>query len=251
MRTSGDVNSQHRRHVVNQYPFIQFCTVIALPHFIWFNIEIGLQILSTRESFSATYGQIRRQPFVPELSSLSDLSQLLAIFVTIPPFLQLCLLLPRVLLWFVDLTWVRIITRRQDKPFLSKRPNAESALPMQDAHTMVMQKFGPEGLPTTETLRLHDYSRINGQANGQPSSGPRPRTRTPNLVVLFRSHSSSRIMDAFTYTTSKVEETVLPPVNEDSGSGSSGSCVVCKEDSDLPLVNEDSSSGSSGSCIIA
>jgi hypothetical protein len=59
-------------------------------------------------------------------------------------------------------------------------------------------------------------------------------------------------MDAFTYTVpSKVEETVLPPVNEDSGTGSSGSCVVCREDTDLPPINEDSGTGSSGSCVIA
>lgn len=68
---SGDVDSQPRHQVASQYPFIQFCTVIVLPHFIWmFNIEIGLQILSTRESFSATYGQVCRQPFVLELACL-------------------------------------------------------------------------------------------------------------------------------------------------------------------------------------
>ncbi|KAJ6569301.1 hypothetical protein B0H19DRAFT_1373520 [Mycena capillaripes] len=59
-------------------------------------------------------------------------------------------------------------------------------------------------------------------------------------------------MDAFTTTVStKAEEIILPPVNEDTGSGSSGSCVVCKEDTDLPPVNEDTGSGSSGSCVIA
>jgi hypothetical protein len=37
--------------------------MIVLPHAFWiFNIEIGLQILSTRESFSATYGQVRPVP---------------------------------------------------------------------------------------------------------------------------------------------------------------------------------------------
>ncbi|KAJ6577482.1 hypothetical protein B0H19DRAFT_1370673 [Mycena capillaripes] len=57
-------------------------------------------------------------------------------------------------------------------------------------------------------------------------------------------------MDAFTATTSKVEDVVLPPVNEDDGNGSSGSCVVCKEDTSLPTVNEDDGNGSSGSCSI-
>ena len=59
-------------------------------------------------------------------------------------------------------------------------------------------------------------------------------------------------MDSFTTTTSKkIEDVVLPPVNEDGGTGSSGSCVVCKEDTSLPPVNEDGGTGSSGSCVIA
>ncbi|KAJ6468339.1 hypothetical protein C8R45DRAFT_1105697 [Mycena sanguinolenta] len=55
-------------------------------------------------------------------------------------------------------------------------------------------------------------------------------------------------MDSFTTVTYKAEKPVLPPVNEDDSGGSSGSCVVCKEDTSLPTVNEDDSGGSSGSC---
>ncbi|KAJ7154042.1 hypothetical protein C8R46DRAFT_1227655 [Mycena filopes] len=60
-------------------------------------------------------------------------------------------------------------------------------------------------------------------------------------------------MDAFTHITAATttEEIVFPPVNDDSGTGSSGSCVVCKADQDLPPVNEDSGTGSSGSCVVA
>jgi hypothetical protein len=58
-------------------------------------------------------------------------------------------------------------------------------------------------------------------------------------------------MDSFTAATKKIEDVVLPPVNEDDGTGSSGSCVVCKEDTSLPTVDEDSGTGSSGSCVIA
>ncbi|KAJ6463559.1 hypothetical protein C8R45DRAFT_1107886 [Mycena sanguinolenta] len=58
-------------------------------------------------------------------------------------------------------------------------------------------------------------------------------------------------MDSFTATIpTKQEETVLPPVNEDGGGGSSGSCVVCKEDTSLPPMNEDGGGGSSGSCSL-
>ncbi|KAJ6465789.1 hypothetical protein C8R45DRAFT_1106828 [Mycena sanguinolenta] len=47
-------------------------------------------------------------------------------------------------------------------------------------------------------------------------------------------------MDSFTATIpTKQEDIVLPPVNEDGGGGSSGSCIVCKEDTSLPPMNED------------
>ncbi|KAJ7074481.1 hypothetical protein C8F01DRAFT_1242720 [Mycena amicta] len=53
-------------------------------------------------------------------------------------------------------------------------------------------------------------------------------------------------MDAFTYIVpTKSEEPTLPPINDDSSSGSSGSCVVCRTDDDLPPVDEDSSTGPS------
>ncbi|KAJ7847811.1 hypothetical protein B0H14DRAFT_3453517 [Mycena olivaceomarginata] len=58
-------------------------------------------------------------------------------------------------------------------------------------------------------------------------------------------------MDSFTTTAKKIEDVVLPPINEDGGTGSSGSCVVCKEDGSLPTINEDGGTGSSGSCVIA
>ncbi|KAJ6570068.1 hypothetical protein DFH09DRAFT_1362733 [Mycena vulgaris] len=73
---------------------------------------------------------------------------------------------------------------------------------------------------------------------------PTPLLALPSTLIL-------PAMDSFTATTSKVEDIVLPPVSDDSGTGSSGSCVVCKEDTSLPAVNEDSGTGSSGSCVIA
>ncbi|KAF8170695.1 hypothetical protein K438DRAFT_1982556 [Mycena galopus ATCC 62051] len=110
------------RQVVEHYPFIQFCSVILLPHLIWiFNVEIGLHILSTRESFSPTYGQ------------------LLAIFVTVPPFIQMCMLLPRLPRWFLDLAWVRFATCRRNKPYFNERRYEEfgmdSVIPQHKEYT--------------------------------------------------------------------------------------------------------------------
>lgn len=119
------------RKVVERYPFIQFYSVVIVPHFFWMlNVEVGLVVLSARESFSATYGQ------------------LLAIFVTIPPFISLCMLLPRIPRWFMDLTWVRFLMRRSDKPHRRNPPRDDSALPMQtdpDRANLLGQKV--EGLP--------------------------------------------------------------------------------------------------------
>ncbi|KAF7299705.1 hypothetical protein HMN09_00976100 [Mycena chlorophos] len=87
------------RKVVDRYPFIQFCTVVLIPHAAWmFNSEIGVAVMLPRERFSWTYGQ------------------LLAVLVTIPPLLQLGLLMPRLFWWFVDLAWVRAVTCRRHKP---------------------------------------------------------------------------------------------------------------------------------------
>ncbi|KAJ6542620.1 hypothetical protein B0H19DRAFT_1171094 [Mycena capillaripes] len=137
------------RKVVNRYPFIQFYSVIVLPHVFWiFNVEIGLAILSPREHFSASYGQ------------------LLAIFVTVPPFIQLCIILPRVPRWFIDLAWVRLLLGRRDQPFVGVRPKDESALPMQQdpRHTMQLDPVHAtllsgklDGLPAeSEALQIYE-----------------------------------------------------------------------------------------------
>ncbi|KAF7326894.1 hypothetical protein MVEN_02583300 [Mycena venus] len=149
------------RKVVTRYPFIQFYSVIVLPHAFWiFNVEIGLQILSTREHFTATYGQ------------------LLAIFVTVPPFIQLCVILPRIPTWFVDLAWVRLVTGRRDQPFVGARPKDESALPMQqDPSRAGLLSGKPEGLPLAHEsdghgLQMHelDFSKARSAASSRSGS---------------------------------------------------------------------------------
>ncbi|KAF7297908.1 hypothetical protein HMN09_01011600 [Mycena chlorophos] len=86
----------------------------------------------------------------------------------------------------------------------------------------------------------HPHSH-NREADDRDHFGQAPKPpHTPNLP-----------MDAFTsiVPTKTEEETVV--INEDGGSGSSGTCIVCKEDTTLEPVNEDSGSGSSGTCVIA
>ncbi|KAJ7625270.1 hypothetical protein DFH06DRAFT_1229014 [Mycena polygramma] len=105
------------RKVVDAYPFLQFCTVIFFPHFFWcINIEVGIIKLLNRESFTFTYGQ------------------LLALLVTIPPLIQVSLLLPRLLQWFIDLTWIRLLTCRRNSRPVRRRDrrteSSESTLPL-------------------------------------------------------------------------------------------------------------------------
>ncbi|KAJ7041245.1 hypothetical protein C8F04DRAFT_1080754 [Mycena alexandri] len=123
------------RKCVLHYPVLQFYSVILLPHAFWiFNVEIGLRILSTRERFSATYGQ------------------LLAIFVTVPPFIQLVLLLPRLRPWFLDLYWVRFVTGRRDQPYYNTRPVDSSALPMQRATVL----YDSSNIPLYDSAKPYD-----------------------------------------------------------------------------------------------
>ncbi|KAJ7714066.1 hypothetical protein B0H16DRAFT_275506 [Mycena metata] len=117
------------RQPVDHYPFLNFCTVILGPHLIWIlNTEVGLITFSPRETFSATYGQ------------------LLAIFVTVPPFISLCMLLPRMVRWFINLTWVRFLTCRRNEHLFSEVPDEESGITFKDGHGFVeAQKYETDG----------------------------------------------------------------------------------------------------------
>ncbi|KAJ6611435.1 hypothetical protein B0H10DRAFT_1882771 [Mycena sp. CBHHK59/15] len=122
------------RKVVDAYPFIEFCTVVLFPHAFWIlNIEVGIMALSPRESFSPTYGQ------------------LLAIFVTVPPAIQLCLVLLRVPRWFMDLTWVRYVTCRRNKP----RHTSGSILPQRQNLQQSMDQYSTKNRFPSSQSTLH------------------------------------------------------------------------------------------------
>ncbi|KAJ7160038.1 hypothetical protein C8R46DRAFT_361712 [Mycena filopes] len=124
------------RKVVDAYPFIQFWTVIGLPHCVWIlNLEEGIMYTLHREAFTVTYGQI------------------LALLVTIPPLLQLFSLSPRLLRWFIDLTWVRLISCRRNKPYLARRQQStasEITLPL----VRPSRKASYDSLEKEESVKL-------------------------------------------------------------------------------------------------
>jgi hypothetical protein len=80
--------------------------------------------------------------------------KLLAIFVTVPPFIQLCMLLRRLPPWFADLAWVRLLTCRRNKPYVGGRPRDSSMLPLQPDPTLfapLSQKMDFDGMPERDT----------------------------------------------------------------------------------------------------
>ncbi|KAF8498942.1 hypothetical protein BU17DRAFT_59222 [Hysterangium stoloniferum] len=74
-----------------RYPFIHFATTVVLPFGYWvFLVEVGV-MMSNDNTWSITFGQV------------------LAVFVALPPFIQVMPLIPRCHPWFRGLTWVRIL----------------------------------------------------------------------------------------------------------------------------------------------
>jgi len=68
--------------------------VVAIPFIYWLaTIELGL-IFSNDNIFTLSFGQV------------------LALFVAIPPVLEIVKLIPDLWYWFLDLTWIRRISRR-------------------------------------------------------------------------------------------------------------------------------------------
>jgi hypothetical protein len=64
-------------------------------------IEVGL-INSNDTEFTLSFGQV------------------LAMFMIVPPLIEVVRLLPRLWRWFIDLAWVRFITRRPQRPIQSR-----------------------------------------------------------------------------------------------------------------------------------
>jgi len=78
--------------VVGEYfPFIHFVSVVVIPFTYWVAcIELGVYN-SNENQFTLSFGQV------------------LAVFVAVPPFIQVCKLAPRLFHWFYNLTWLRRI----------------------------------------------------------------------------------------------------------------------------------------------
>ncbi|KAF8522707.1 hypothetical protein BU17DRAFT_44486 [Hysterangium stoloniferum] len=80
--------------IAERYPFILFLSMVIVPSGYWvIVIEFGASD-SQDDRWSLTFGQV------------------LTMFVTIPPIIEAWGLVPRIIPWFIDLTWVRLLTCR-------------------------------------------------------------------------------------------------------------------------------------------
>ncbi|KAJ6587493.1 hypothetical protein DFH09DRAFT_1141209 [Mycena vulgaris] len=81
--------------VAEQYPLLHFCGVFFIPMAYWILFN-EIRTFGTPDNiFSSSFGQI------------------LALFVVLPPLLQVIQMVPAAGAWFVNLTFVRLITRRR------------------------------------------------------------------------------------------------------------------------------------------
>ncbi|KAJ6587495.1 hypothetical protein DFH09DRAFT_1307723 [Mycena vulgaris] len=81
--------------VAEQYPLLHFCGVFFIPMVYWILFN-EIRLLGTPDNiFSSSFGQI------------------LAVFVVLPPLLQAIRMVPTAGPWFMNLTFVRLITRRR------------------------------------------------------------------------------------------------------------------------------------------
>ncbi|TDL18022.1 hypothetical protein BD410DRAFT_793714 [Rickenella mellea] len=132
------------RCVVDQYPFIQFCTVILFPSVYWI-VTLEADSRFSREYFTPTYGQ------------------LLAIFAAVPALVQTALLAPRFVKWLNDLTWVRLITMRRP---VTRMPRHMSMSSVDSMHTLF------ESMPLRHEKYASEPVSLSSAAGGTYTSPP-------------------------------------------------------------------------------
>ncbi|KAF7341092.1 hypothetical protein MVEN_01843400 [Mycena venus] len=101
-----------------QYPFMHFCGVFFVPMLYWIMVN-EIRTLGTPDNiFSSSFGQI------------------LALFVILPPLWQVIQMAPRARRWFMNLTMVRLITRRPQDTSLQRIYSLEDGVSEKDTATV-------------------------------------------------------------------------------------------------------------------
>ena len=95
---------RYRRTVGYYYPFIQFMSVVAFPMGYWVAV-VELSTFGTQDNtFSLSFGQVRFR--VRDINGEADVVQVFALFVAVPPVIQVTQLLGELWHWFRGITWV-------------------------------------------------------------------------------------------------------------------------------------------------
>ncbi|KAJ6587487.1 hypothetical protein DFH09DRAFT_976835 [Mycena vulgaris] len=125
-----------------QYPLLHFCGVFFIPMLYWIIVN-EVRTLNTPDNiFSSSFGQI------------------LALFVILPPLLQVIQMVPTASTWFMNLTFIRLITgRRQSVPPV-KAYSLEDGIPEKDASAV-----DPFRDPAPEAYQVHNMPNLT-YANG-------------------------------------------------------------------------------------
>lgn len=97
---------------MTNYPFLQFFSVIAVPTAFWISaVELGVWN-QFDTLFVLTFGQVGPVHISPWRGPDVSPHQVLTVFMTIPPLIELAHLAPGFWRWLINIAWVRYITRR-------------------------------------------------------------------------------------------------------------------------------------------
>jgi len=97
----------YRRTIGYYYPFIQFMSVVAFPMAYWV-ATVELCTFATQDNtFSLSFGQVCFH--ARNADGVVDVSQVFALFVAVPPVIQMTQLLGDFWYWFRGIGWVQNI----------------------------------------------------------------------------------------------------------------------------------------------
>ena len=97
----------YRRTIGYYYPFIQFMSVVAFPMGYWVSV-VELSTYGTADNaFSLSFGQVCSN--ARNVNKKADVFQVFALFVAVPPVIQVTQLTGNLWYWFRGITWVQHI----------------------------------------------------------------------------------------------------------------------------------------------
>ncbi|KAJ6526746.1 hypothetical protein B0H19DRAFT_1196916 [Mycena capillaripes] len=125
-----------------QYPLLHFCGVFFIPMLYWVLVNEIRTVGTPDNFFSSSFGQI------------------LALFVILPPLIQVVQMAPRAREWFMNLTFIRLITGRREFVPKVKARSLEDGIP---------EKFAVDPFqdPAPESYQVHNVPSMSYSSDGR------------------------------------------------------------------------------------